>query len=183
MRVHHQIASRQVMAFSIDISTEATTSEVLRALRGVADWRESALPDDLRSLGVHGTFVRLKDHRFVVGYEYRSVPPPVWVELRGIVTPSATGGSRLQASVGLARGFWKGPLLVAAIGVWVWPSSRWQALVALAVAAALSAVFMRRHAHVTRDDTSARVLAERVEAAVSAANAVGPDAAVAPGPE
>jgi hypothetical protein len=171
------------MAFSIDISTGAPTSEVLQALRGAADWRESALPDDLRSLGVHGTFIRLKERRFVVGYEYRSVPPPVWVELRGIVTPLATGGSRLQASVGLARGFWKGPLLVAAIGVWVWPSSRWQALVVLAVAAALSAVFMRRHAHVTRDDTSANTLADRVEAAVRAASAVGRSSVAARRPE
>jgi hypothetical protein len=158
------------MAFTLSLDSRAPVDAVLAAIReDTREWRESALPGDVRSLGHLQVQARIKEHRFTLGYQstrFEHTP----IELMGVVT--AVGqGSRVDASCGRPA-WWIVPSALGGFGVIILASGGGSgSFLPLAAAAAVGLWLRSRHLVVSREDNlEARYLAERLQRAVASAS-------------
>ena len=154
------------MAFTLAFDSPASADEVLAAIReATREWRESAMPRELRSLGYVTVYSRFRGRRFTLGYE-STLPERFPVELVGTVAPSGVG-SRVTATCGRPS-WWIGPAVFAAFGVLVMLSGGTGGAVAFLAGVILGLILWSRHARVTWDSgPEGRCLAERLERAMA----------------
>jgi len=96
----------------------ASAAAVLEAIRqDVREWRESVIPDALRSRGVFRVEGRVRGDRFELRYvgSFEHSPDVV---LRGAVVARPEGGCDVVAAVGRPAGVFALPALLALLGVW-----------------------------------------------------------------
>ena len=103
------------MAFRIALDSPASTETVLAAIQEeTREWRESAIPPDLRAAGLVKVSSRIKRHRFTLGYEPTAAGRTRF-ELVGSVTPWNTG-SRMESTCGRPT-WWIPPSVFGAVGL------------------------------------------------------------------
>ena len=161
------------LAFTLTLESPAPVEEVLAAIREESrEWRESAMPQDLRALGHVKVSSRVKGARFTLGYE-PAEPDRVPIELVGQVVAFGAG-SRITATCGRPS-WWIGSAVFSGVGDVVVLSGGAGGLAAFLIAAGLGAVCWWRHTSVSWDSgIEGRYLAERLEHAVArTAQAVG----------
>ena len=153
------------MAFHVAFESPGSVGVVLNAIREqTREWRESAMPPDLRAMGHLGVYSKIKGSRFTLGYEsnhYEHVP----VELVGVVAPYRTG-SRVEASCGRPA-WWIGPAAFGGVGVASLLSGSLSGIWALSLGGACALFLRGRHEAVSYESNEARHLLERLERAVA----------------
>ena len=163
--LHPTIRDRD-LAFTLTLESPAPVQEVLAAIREETwEWRESAMPADLRARGHVKVSSQMKGPHFTLGYE-STAPDRLPIELEGEVV-AAGAGSRIIATCGRPS-WWIGPAVFSGAGVVLVLSGGAGGLVAFPIAAGLAAVLWWRHAGVTWDSArEGRYLAERLDRAVA----------------
>ena len=160
------------MTFTFNLTTRASADAVLAVIRShAAHWRESDVPPELRRTGTPGVEARVSGHRFSIHLQSRGETPSTEYVLRGEVRRRLGGGSRVRARAPTAVTERLVLALAAAPAVWLALAGHWW-LAALVAAAGggLSWWRLRQARSGGRDaDVAFRHLAERLEAAVQAA--------------
>src|SRR5215217_3838390 len=108
------------MSFANVLESPAPPDRVVAAIGARAsEWRDSALPAELRERGVIAVEARVRGHAFRLRYAagYRRLGSDV--ALVGTVAPAAGGGSRVTARCGLGRSPLAGGIALAA-GAAIW---------------------------------------------------------------
>ena len=153
------------MAIVIEREIPAPTSEVLAAIARGGEWRESAIPTELRKGAVIGVDAWVKGSKFrwlLVRTSYAG--EVCYLALWGRVEESPDGGSRVIARCGYDRGLSWSLIAAVSIGVLI-TFSEGAAGLALPGIAALVAViaFARNFRAVRGADSEANYLVERFE--------------------
>jgi len=157
---------------------------VLAAIRAHAgEWRDAALPAELRERGVIAVEARVRGRSFRLRYAagYRRLGSDVAVA--GSVEPAAGGGSHVTARCGLDRSPYA-PGIVLAVGAALWASGAGPFLAAGVVLGGVALITggnAARERAITREsDAAAGFLAARLEHAVASARGGEDGAAHAP---
>jgi hypothetical protein len=161
------------LAFEIDLTSSSSPEAVVAAIaRDMHEWRESAIPDELRDKGIVQVEGRVHERGFKLYYVRRAFWGEYdFFELTGSVENTVGGGCQVRARCGKARGLHTILIVLAGLACAVWLSGgRAGAAVLLGMAAVVLLVRTVQDRAVTRsNDAEARYLAERLEQAVARA--------------
>ena len=149
----------------------ASPPEVLDAIKANGrEWRESAVPPELRREGVLQVEVRVRPPAFTMNYVRSRYPAEggAGVQLRGRVTADSSGGSLIVAEAVRARTVLIGAGVLAAIGVVFMVTGGRGGGILIAVAAAIAVLAVLRDRSHSGDDED-RYLITRLEQAIAAA--------------
>ena len=162
------------MAFTLEYQVSAPPEVVLRTIKQeAAYWRESLVPDELRSRGVYGVAAIIQTGSFQLYCEHNRRPPPTWYQLRGSVERMSPSGTRIVAHGGLGRGFLAGPVLLAVLGFGVLLSGGSGAWLLFGMAALIGALYYGYHRAVTPEsDPGVRHVVQRLETALATLGAI-----------
>ena len=152
--------------FLIERDIAAPASEVLAAIARGGEWRESAIPNELKKQAVIGIDARVNRSKFLWSYAYSSYQRwGYYLELWGRVEQSSNGGSRVVARCGYNRGL-TGLIVAAGVSAilmaFFWGAVGALVLVGFAVANAIVTLARDSRAASGRDK-EANYLVERFE--------------------
>jgi hypothetical protein len=157
------------VAFTLEYHCAASPDIVFETLRREAPyWRESQVPPPLRKGGALGVGIRLRPPRFELYFETNREYGLTWYDIRGVVKPVDTGGTRVVAHAGIQRRYISTAAVLWVVAAWVFLSNRIGGILLMLAAAGLSMLYYQVDRRVTRDsDPAARHLADRLDVAMA----------------